>query len=113
ARPAGAGEGGRVASPTPVLGGGGGAGFSRPAALDGGGIKMRSGLSLQCREQYAEGGSFSEFAVHFDFSAVRLDNHLALKHPDAEPVFLRRLKRAKEQSLDKITAHPAAAVRNP
>src|SRR3989442_1209092 len=43
---------------------------------------------------------------------MRLDNHLALKHPDAEPVFLGRLKRAKEQSLDKIPAHPATAVRN-
>jgi hypothetical protein len=39
-----------------------------------------------CGQINAEGRAFAGFALDFDFSPMRLDNHFALKHPDANTV---------------------------
>jgi len=48
------------------------------------------------RQENTKGGSFAGFAFDLNFAVVRLDNHLALEHADAEAALFRGLKRAEE-----------------
>src|ERR1035437_5605980 len=62
------------------------------------------------RQQDAEGGPFADAAFNLNFNVVRLDNHLALEHADAEAALLRGLKRAEEGVAHKLRGHSATVV---
>src|SRR5207302_5883953 len=55
-------------------------------------------------------GALTLLAFHPDAAAVSLDDHLGLKHADAEAFFLGALKRAEQGVLQESRAHSAAVV---
>src|SRR5215471_10080426 len=55
-------------------------------------------------------GALTLLAFHLDTAAVRLDDHLGLKHADAEPFLLGALKRVEQGVLQESHAHSAAVV---
>src|SRR5215469_6571116 len=59
---------------------------------------------------YPKRSALTLLAFHLDTAAVRLDDHLGLKHADAEPFLLCALKRAEQGVLQKSRAHSAAVV---
>src|ERR1019366_2097499 len=64
------------------------------------------------RQKHPEGRAFAGFTFDLDLAFVGFDNHFALKHADAKPVFFRRLKRTEQGAVQKLLAHAAAVVGN-
>ena len=71
------------------------------------------GVHLVCfgsRQNDPKGRAFAQLAFDLDSASVRLDNHLALKHADAKPIFLGGLKGAEQGAAQKFRVHAAAVV---
>lgn len=62
------------------------------------------------RQDHAEGGAFAGFALDLDAALVGFDDHFALKHADAQAVFLGGLKSAEQLAVHEFVAHAAAVV---
>src|SRR5436190_23110926 len=71
----------------------------------------RSAASLvSYRQHHPKSCAGSGFALDLDLPPMRFDNHLGLKHPNAQPLLLCGLKGAEKRCLQKCRAHSAAVV---
>src|SRR5690349_13007801 len=62
------------------------------------------------RKAHLKRAALTLLGFHPDAAAVRLDDHLALKHANAQPFFLGALKRAEQGVFNESRAHSAAIV---
>src|SRR4029077_9427170 len=72
---------------------------------------IRAGASLVSYGQHhPKSCAGSGFALDLDLAPMRFDNHLGLKHPNAQSLLLCGLKGAEKRCLQKCRAHPAAVI---
>jgi hypothetical protein len=62
------------------------------------------------RQQDSKSSPLARLAFNFNSSPMRFDDHFAMKHANAYPLFLGRLERTKEASFHEIMAHAAPVI---
>ena len=81
-----------------------------PSTLPLSAVACRPRINYPQRQRQAEPRPFAWFTFDLDIAAMRLDDHLGLKHADSQSLLLCRLKRAEQGISQEIGTHSATVV---